>query len=126
MGLRPRLKIYPGFLLFWYSQAKENQMPAPSRRQFLAGTALKVGAAGCLAGLRRELMADPLGMPIGCQTYPVRKQIEKDFIGAIKELAETGYRRIELCSPAGYSDSGFGGLVKYKGSELRKCWATPA
>jgi sugar phosphate isomerase/epimerase len=27
---------------------------------------------------------------------------------------------IELCSPVGYADSGFAGLAKYKGSELRK------
>ncbi len=89
------------------------------RRQFLAGTAAHVAAAGFLPAVARQLRADPLGMPVGCQTYPVRKQIANDFIGTIKELAATGYQTIELCSPAGYADSGFGGLAKYKGSELR-------
>jgi sugar phosphate isomerase/epimerase len=70
-----------------------------------------------MAGLLR---ADPLGMPIGCQTYPVRNMIAKDFPGTIKVLADTGFQTIELCSPVGYADSGFGGLAKYKGAELRR------
>src|SRR6202167_391507 len=66
------------------------------------------------------LRANPLGLPIGCQTYPVRKMIAKDFPGTIKVLADTGFQRIELCSPVGYADSGFGVIAKYKGAELRK------
>jgi sugar phosphate isomerase/epimerase len=66
------------------------------------------------------LRANPLGMPIGCQTYPVGRMIAKDFPGTIKVLADAGFERIELCSPVGYADSGFGGLAKYKGPELRK------
>src|SRR5438045_6550131 len=58
-------------------------------------------------------------MLIGCQTYPVRAQIEKDFIGTIRELANTGYQAIELCSPVGYANFGFAGLARYKASELR-------
>jgi sugar phosphate isomerase/epimerase len=65
------------------------------------------------------LHADPLGMPIGCQTWPVRDKIAKDFPGTLKQLAAAGFKTIELCSPVGYVDSGFGGLAKYKGSELR-------
>jgi sugar phosphate isomerase/epimerase len=46
--------------------------------------------------------------------------IAKDFPGTIKQLADAGFQTIELCSPVGYADDGFGGLAKYKGSELRK------
>jgi sugar phosphate isomerase/epimerase len=46
--------------------------------------------------------------------------IAKDFPGTLKSLAAAGFQSIELCSPAGYSDEGFGGLTKYKGSELKK------
>jgi sugar phosphate isomerase/epimerase len=46
--------------------------------------------------------------------------IAKDFPGTIKQLAEAGFQAIELCSPVGYSDSGFAGLGKYTGAELRK------
>jgi sugar phosphate isomerase/epimerase len=50
----------------------------------------------------------------------VRQMIAKDFPGTLKSLAAAGFQSIELCSPAGYSDEGFGGLTKYKGSELKK------
>jgi sugar phosphate isomerase/epimerase len=65
------------------------------------------------------LRASPLGMPIGCQTWPVRSMIAKDFPGTIKVLGEAGFQSIELCSPVGYADAGFAGLAKYKGAELR-------
>jgi sugar phosphate isomerase/epimerase len=45
--------------------------------------------------------------------------IAKDFRGTLKELAAAGFQTIELCSPVGYADSGFAGLGKFKGSELR-------
>ena len=89
-------------------------MPVVSRREFLLGAA----AGPALAA--RELRGNPLGMPIGCQTYPVRNMIAKDFPGTIKQLAEAGFQTIELCSPVGYADSGFAGLAKYKGAELRR------
>jgi sugar phosphate isomerase/epimerase len=77
-------------------------------------------AAGVLTSGARGLLANPLGMPIGCQTWPVRKMIAKDFPGTIKQLAAAGFQTIEMCSPVGYADDSFGGLAKYKGSELRK------
>jgi sugar phosphate isomerase/epimerase len=70
-----------------------------------------------------NLGANPLGMPIGCQTWPVRELIAKDFPGTIKLLADAGFQTIELCSPYGYSDAGFGGLAKYSGVELRRILA---
>ena len=76
--------------------------------------------AGLAVAAVRELRANPLGLPIGCQTYPVRKMIGQDFPGTIKMLAQAGFQRIELCSPVGYADSGFGVIAKYKGAELKK------
>jgi sugar phosphate isomerase/epimerase len=94
-------------------------MSAISRRGFMR-TAATCTAAGFLSTGARELRASPLGMPIGCQTWPVREMIAKDFPGTIKQLADAGFQTIELCSPVGYADSGFAGLAKYKGSDLRK------
>lgn len=91
-------------------------MPTTSRREFFKKTAM----AGLLAAAARQLRANPLGLPIGCQTYPVRRMIGQDFPGTIKQLAAAGFQSIELCSPVGYSDSGFGVLAKYKGPELRR------
>ena len=90
-----------------------------SRREFVQGAAT-CAAAGFLSSGALKLRANPLGMPIGCQTWPVRESIAKDFPGTIKQLADAGFQAIELCSPAGYAEYGFGGLAKYKGTELRK------
>src|SRR5579864_4061510 len=91
-----------------------------SRREFVRNATTCAAAASFLSAGTLELRANPLGMPIGCQTWPVREMIAKDFPGTIKVLANTGFQMIELCSPVGYADSGFAGLAKYKGSELRK------
>ena len=90
------------------------------RREFLKNAATTAAAASLFSASAFELRANPLGLPIGCQTWPVREGIAKDFPGTIKQLAAAGFQNIELCSPVGYDDSGFGGLAKYKGSELRK------
>jgi len=90
-------------------------MSSISRRAFFQGTA----AAGILSAGALRLRGNPLGLPIGCQTWPVRKMISQDFPGTLKQLKDAGFEAIEMCSPVGYDDSGFGGLVKYKGSEVR-------
>src|SRR4051795_10058588 len=90
-----------------------------SRRDFVKTTAGAV-AAGVVLTTGLNVYANPLGFPIGCQTWPVREMIAKDFPGTIKTLAQAGFQSIELCSPVGYADEGFGGLAKYKGSELKK------
>jgi sugar phosphate isomerase/epimerase len=90
------------------------------RREFLKSAATLAAAASVLSDSAMELRANPLGMPIGCQTWYVREMIAKDFPGTIKQLADAGFQTIELCSPFGYSDSGFGGLAKYSGAELRR------
>src|SRR5581483_7629682 len=59
----------------------------------------------------------------GCQTWPVRDMIAKDFPGTIKTLAAAGFQTIELCSPVGYADSGFAGLAKYQPSELKQIFS---
>src|SRR5258708_6668407 len=95
-------------------------MPAISRREFLKYSATNAAAAGLVSLGALELRANPLGLPMGCQTWPVREMIAKDFPGTIKQLADAGFQTIELCSPVGYADSGFAGLAKYSGAELRK------
>src|SRR5215467_10081030 len=98
-------------------------MSAMSRRAFVKSTATAVAAAGFISAGGAHLMANPLGMPIGCQTWPVRQMIAKDFPGTIRQLAASGFQTIELCSPVGYADNDFSGLAKYSGAELRKILA---
>jgi sugar phosphate isomerase/epimerase len=92
---------------------------AVSRRQFMRTAAASAVLGGVLASGTRGLRANPLGLPIGCQTWPVREMIAKDFRGTLGELASAGFQTIELCSPVGYADSGFAGLSKYGGTEFR-------
>src|SRR5438445_5645029 len=95
-------------------------MGAISRREFVRNAATCAAVAGFSSTAVMELHANPLGLPLGCQTWPVREMIAKDFPGTIKQLATAGFQTIELCSPVGYADSGFAGLAKYNGAELRK------
>lgn len=89
-------------------------METISRRQWLRTT------AGFLSAGALELRANPLGLPIGFQVYPVRELIAKDFAGTLQQLAAVGYRNVEMCSPPGYERSGFASLVKMKASEIRR------
>jgi len=91
-----------------------------SRRQFFQNATTGALAAGLVSGGARRIRANPLGLPIGCQTWPVRAMIARDFPGTLRVLAGAGFQTIELCSPVGYAGSGFGGLAKYSGAELRK------
>ncbi|MFB3924057.1 MAG: sugar phosphate isomerase/epimerase family protein [Terriglobia bacterium] len=91
-----------------------------SRRQFLGQTAAGMAAAGGITGGAAELHANPLGLAIGCQTWPVRQSIGSDFAGTLGKLAAEGFQTIEMCSPPSYADSGFGPLAGLKAGELRE------
>ena len=100
-------------------------MSAISRREFLKSAATCAAAAGLLSAGALELRANPLGMPIGCQTWPVREMIAKDFPGTIKQLAAAGFQTIELCSPVGYADSASPVSPNTRELNSGKFWATP-
>src|SRR6201996_4238503 len=85
-----------------------------TRRRFLQQAATAAAALTTAPGL----LADPLGLPIGCQTYPVRASINPDFAGTMKGLSAAGFQTIELCSPFGYKE--FSSLAQYKPQELRR------
>ena len=97
-------------------------MPIPmTRRTFLQTSA----AAAALAAMPIA-KADPLGLPIGFQSYVFRKSVATDFEGTMKRLHADGFQAVELCSPYGYSD--FASLQKYKPAELSKMlrdWGLP-
>jgi sugar phosphate isomerase/epimerase len=79
-------------------------MPAITRRKFVGKSATDVALAGLLSAAARELHADPIGIPIGSQTYPHRQRIKDgDFAGLCKDMAALGVGSLELCSP-GYGE----------------------
>jgi sugar phosphate isomerase/epimerase len=90
-----------------------------SRRDLLGKAAGGAAMAGLLAEHRADLGANPLGLPIGSQTYPHRAALKEDFPGLMKQLADLGVQRIEMCSPFGYAD--FAGLAK--GAEVKRILA---
>jgi len=57
-----------------------------TRRHFLQQAA----TAAVALTTAPSLLADPLGLPIGCQTYPVRASINPDFAGTMKGLSRMG------------------------------------
>jgi sugar phosphate isomerase/epimerase len=87
-----------------------------SRRAFLKKATADAAVGGVLAAHVAKLRANPLGLPIGSQTYPHRAVLKEDFPGLMKQMADLGIRQIELCSPFGYAD--FAGLAK--GAEVRR------
>jgi sugar phosphate isomerase/epimerase len=87
-------------------------MTAISRREFFKQAAMDAAVAGFLAS-GVELRANPLGLPIGSQTYPHRALLKQDFPRLMKQLADLGIQRIELCSPLGYAE--FAGLTNGAG-----------
>ena len=81
-----------------------------SRREWLGG-------AVAAFSYGRVLRADPLGLPIGVQTWIVRDALQKDFTGTLTMLAESGFRAIEMCSPPGY---GWTSLASMTAAQMRQ------
>ena len=94
-------------------------MATSSRREFIKRAAVCAGAAGFLVVNGAKLRANPLGLPIGVQVWPLRAML-KDFPAFAKKMAEIGVTRLELCSPIGYAGD-FAALAN--GTEVRKILA---
>ena len=83
-----------------------------SRREFLKQTAATSAAAAFVPATARELQPNPLGLPIGSQTWPHRQRVKDgDFAGLCRDMAAIGIGTVELCSPA-YPE--FAGLADAK------------
>src|SRR5262252_6599992 len=80
-------------------------MAALSRRDFLRHAAADAAAASLFAAGGATLRANPLGLPIGSQTWPHREMIKDgNLAGLAKALADIGVQAVEMCSPFGYND----------------------
>ncbi len=92
------------------------------RRTFLAQTTKGLGASFLLSQLPNNLFAAAKAnnIPIGFQTFPIRDLLAKNFSGTLKLMADNGYQLIELCSPQGYANIGFGFLATMKPAEIKR------
>lgn len=70
-----------------------------SRRQFVAGGAI---TAAAMVGSRR-LFAAGSEPAIGLQLYSVRKMLEKDYAGTLKQVGQVGFRNVEAAGFYGHS-----------------------
>jgi sugar phosphate isomerase/epimerase len=94
-------------------------MSTTTRRDFIRSTTASIAAVS-LSMNSQSAKADPLGLPIGFQTWVVRDQLGQDFPGTLQRMAKIGYRTVEMCSPPGYAGAGFGSLVGVPAADLRK------
>ena len=92
-----------------------------NRRAFIGKTSIGLGSALALSQLPKQLFAfaSAAEMPIGFQTWVVKDILVNDFAGTLKMMAGQGYQLVEMCSPKGYVDSGFGPLVSMKTADMR-------
>ena len=75
-----------------------------TRREFVKIVGTEAFVAGMIAG-GSTLGANPLGLPIGSQTWPHRAYIKDGrFAELLAELAGIGVQSIELCSPIDYEE----------------------
>lgn len=72
---------------------------------------LPLGLTGCSSSEPKDF---------GFQVWTIREKLIADFPGTLKEMATMGYTQVEMCSPLGYSESGFEPLNKMSGTEMRK------
>jgi sugar phosphate isomerase/epimerase len=95
-----------------------------SRRSFISKSGKGLTASIALSGVSFPAFLKNAGVfidqPIGFQTWIVREMLAKDFPGTLKMMANEGYQLVEMCSPAGYEDSGFGPLTKIKPADMKK------
>jgi len=91
-----------------------------NRRQFIGNTAKAAAGSALLSQLPVQLSSSIFKeQPIGFQTFPIRDTLAKDFAGTLKMMAGLGYKFVEMCSPPGYAQIGFGPLVNMKPAEMK-------
>jgi sugar phosphate isomerase/epimerase len=91
-----------------------------TRRQFIRQAGADVAVAGFLASNVMTLNANPLGLPIGSQTWPHRAMIKDgNLAGLAATMSSLGVSMLEMCSPLGYEE--FAGLTD--GKQVKKVLA---
>jgi sugar phosphate isomerase/epimerase len=93
-----------------------------TRRNFIKRTGAAVGGAALLGNLPLNALAADNSAPdeFGFQVWTIRQQLFEDFSATLKKMAGMGYKQLEMCSPLGYSSSGFDVLNDMSGKEMRK------
>lgn len=88
-----------------------------SRRRFAALGAAAIGA-GALALRSPRAWAYPLGLPLGLQLYSVRDQLQKDYLGTLRQIAALGYKEVEAAGFYGHSPEDVNAAMRSAGLSL--------
>jgi sugar phosphate isomerase/epimerase len=89
-----------------------------NRRKFI--TTGVTGLAGASMFIPQLLQGKNKGMKqIGVQSWVIKNDLAKDMSGTLKNLAAIGYNSIEMCSPPGYANIGFGALQHLSASQMK-------
>jgi len=93
-----------------------------SRRDFFKISGLSLSAAALTSIFPFDTMGIEAPKPksFGFQVWTIKDDLFKDFRGTLAKMAQMGYKEVEMCSPLGYSSSGFDVLHKMSGTEMRK------
>ena len=76
-----------------------------TRRQFIRQAGADLAVAGFLASNVMTLNANPLGLPIGSQTWPHRAMIKDgNLAGLAATMSGLGVSMLEMCSPLDYEE----------------------
>ena len=94
-------------------------MSSISRREFFQKTAGTAAALSLVAAQVAKLKANPLGLPIGSQTFPFRSRIQAgDLAGLLKEMKGIGIDMTQTCRRATLTQPSISGCA-------RGCASTP-
>ena len=94
-----------------------------TRRKFIRNSGTALASAALLSQIPMNLLTSCLregSLSFGFQVWTVREKLIEDFATTLKEMSEMGYSEVEMCSPLGYSESGFDPLNELKGTEMKQ------
>ncbi len=93
-----------------------------TRRNFIKKAGAAVGGTLLLNNLPMNVPAKSKSAPaeFGFQVWTIRPLLFEDFPATLKMMAGMGYKQVEMCSPLGYSGTGFEVLNDMSGKEMRK------
>ena len=95
-------------------------MQSISRRKFLGTSTMGALALSSLPLESFKSARTPFNWPLSFQSWGVKDLLAKDFDNTLRKIQALGFKGIEMCSPNGYKEAGFGPLTKFTVTELRK------
>jgi sugar phosphate isomerase/epimerase len=93
-----------------------------TRRNFLKIGGTSLGVAALSSAFPIDMMAFSGKTPksFGFQVWTIKDELFKDFKGTLVKMAKMGYKEVEMCSPLGYTGTGFEVFNTMTGTEMRK------